>query len=160
MGASKKHFSKKPTTQQVPIVDFSVDFDVDGEATEHHFTARPAITYGDMVALKKYENDSQGAVLPFLDRIIRRSLRNDDGVPLKWTPVVKAGEFTTPGGEQKPVTDLDKYTAFTAGSSRRRWAELIESDDAVVDFETVMSLFEHLAEQASADRPTERSQRS
>lgn len=158
MGAAKKHFSKKSQTAPVPVVDFSVDFDVDGEATEHAFVARPAITYGDMVALKKYENDSQGAVLPFLDRIIRRSLRNDDGVPLKWRPEVKSGEFTTPDGEKKPLADLEKYTAFEAGSSRRRWAELIESDDAVVDFETVMSLFEYLAEAAS-DRPTERSQR-
>jgi hypothetical protein len=152
MGASKKRFSKKSGTPAT-VIDFSVDFDVDGDVVEHSFKARPAITYGDMVALKKYENDSQGAVLPHLDRIIRRSLLNDDGVPLKWVAEVKDGEFTAPDGEKKPFSEVEKFTAHDAGSSRRRWTALIESDDAVVDFEQIMALFEHMAEVAGT-RPT------
>jgi hypothetical protein len=151
--ASKKRFGRKADIEPIPVVDFSVTFDVDGEETEHYFKARPQITYGDMVALKKHEADDQGAVLPYLDRVIRRSLINNDGTPVKWRPIVKAGQFANPDGTDVPVADLPKYTAHEAGSSRRRWVELIDSDDAVVDFEQVMSVFEWLAEEA-ANRPT------
>jgi hypothetical protein len=154
-----KRFSKPSNALPPPTVDFTVDFDVDGQTVEHTFSARPAITYGDMVGLKKHERDDQGGVLPYLDRIIRRSLRNDDGVPLKWAPEIKDREFTNPAGEKVPFAELEKYTAHEAGSSRRRWAELIESDDAVIDFEQVMSVFEWLAE-VVGDRPTQRPQRS
>lgn len=159
MAAPKKRFSRKTDHEPAPTVEFSVDFDHDGEIREHHFTAHPKITYGDMVGLKTHQKDTQGGVLPYLDRIIRRSLDDTDGVPLKWEPDIAAGEFTTPDGNQAPLADLPKYQDFDAGSSRRRWAELIESDDAVVDFEQVMGVFEYLAE-AVADRPTSRPQRS
>lgn len=159
MPAASRKFGRKANPEPLPVVPFSVVFDHEGEEIEHHFTARPQITYGDMVGLKKHEQDEQGAVLPYLDRIIRRSLRNDDGTPLKWTPLVKAGHFTSPDGNETPVADLPKYTAHEAGSSRRRWSELIESEEDIVDFDQVMEVFEYLAEVAS-DRPTERPQRS
>jgi hypothetical protein len=72
---------------------------------------------------------------------------------------VAGGKFTAPDGSEALAADLPKYTAHEAGSSRRRWIELIESDDAVIDFEQIMQVFEWLAEEA-ADRPTERPQRS
>ena len=156
---SKKRFGRKKAAEKVPPVTFSVVFDVDGEEVEHSFTALPSLTYGDMVGLKRHEADENGKVLPVLDRIIRRAMLNKDGTPLNWTPVVKDGELTAPDGKLVPANDLPEYTKHEAGSSRKRWVELIESDEAVVDFEQVMSLFEYLCE-VSADRPTERQPRS
>jgi hypothetical protein len=158
MPATSKRFGRKKATEKVPPVKFSVVFEVDGEEVEHFFTALPTLTYGDMVGLKRHENDENGQVLPVLDRIIRRAMLNKDGTPTGWKPVVKDGELTAPDGKLVPANDLPKYTAHEAGSSRKRWIELIESDDAVVDFEQVMALFEFLCEASSA-RPTERPQR-
>jgi hypothetical protein len=159
MPATKKRFGKKKDSAPIPETSFSVDFSRDGKEEEHFFVARPQLAYGDMVGLKRHEQDEDGKVLPVLDRIIRRAMRNDDGTPVNWKPVVQDGEFTAPDGKLVPANDLPKYTAHEAGSSRKRWIELIESDDAVVEFEQVMALFEHLCA-VSSDRPTERPQRS
>jgi hypothetical protein len=156
MPATKKKFSRKKNSPAIAIVDFEVEFIRDEVPETHAFRARPDITYGDMVELKRHENDSNGKVLPVLDRIIRRSMLNTDGAKTGWAPAVKDGKFVAPDGKEHPVEDLPKFTSHEAGSSRRRWIELIESDSAYVDFETVMSLFEYLAEEAGR-RPTERS---
>jgi len=153
MTAKTKRFGRKSRTA-IPVVDFTVAFEIDGEEVDHLFSARPQITYGDMVGLKRHEKDTEGGVLPYLDRIIRRSLRNDDGVPANWAPVIRDGEFTNPDGTSCPVEDLPKYTAHEAGSSRRRWIALIESEDAVIEFDVVMSLFEWLAGEVGAGRPS------
>jgi hypothetical protein len=159
MPATKKRFGKKKDSAPIPETSFSVDFTRDGVDEEHFFNARPQLAYGDMVGLKRHEQDEDGKVLPVLDRIIRRAMRNDDGTPTSWKPAVQDGEFTAPDGKLVPATDLPTYTKHEAGSSRKRWIELIESDDAVVEFEQVMALFEHLCA-VSSDRPTERPQRS
>lgn len=154
-----KRFRAKRNSEERPDVPFSVDFDVDGAEVEYHFTARPAITYGDLVGLKRHESDGSGGVITYLDRIIRRALRDDDGTPLKWQPEINGGKFVAPDGTTRPVADLDKVTSLEAASSRRRWVRLIDSDDAVITFEQVMGIFEYLAEQM-ADRPTSRPPRS
>lgn len=157
--APKKRFTRKKDTQLPPPVPFSAVFTRDGEEVEHHFLARPAITYSDMVALKTHEADDKGAVLPYLDRMIRRCLLNTDGTKKGWQPEVKGGKFTAPDGTEAEAADVGKYISHEAGSSRRRWVELIGSDDHVIDFDQVMEIFEWLAEEAAA-RPTGRSQRS
>lgn len=161
MAASKKHFGTRKGKPAEPLteVEFEVEFERDGEFEEYTFRAKPQITYSDMVALKKHESDDQGAVLPYLDRMIRRALRNDDGTPIRWRAEPKGGKFTAPDGSEQPVADLAKFTAHEAGSSRRRWVELVESDDATIHIDDVMNIFEYFAEVA-ADRPTERPQRS
>jgi len=64
--------------------------------------------------------------------------------------------FVGPDGEPYPYELLDKFTAFEAGSSRRRWRQLLDNDDdLVIEAEVLSALFEHLAALA-ANRPTRR----
>jgi len=148
-------------TPDTPDVPFTAVFVRDDKEEDHDFLAQPDISYGDVVGFQKLQRvgADQGQIVVYLDRVIRRSLRNDDGVPVKWRPEIAAGEFTTPAGETAPVADLEKFTAFAAGSSRRRWMELVDSDDAVIGVQQVMGIFEYLTESIAA-RPTPRSSRS
>ena len=158
-GMAKRFRATRPEVDDRPDVKFSVDFLVDDQEVEYHFTAKPDITYGDIVGLKRHEKDPSGAAITYLDRIIRRALRDDDGVPAKWEPQIKGGKFTAPDGTEHPVSDLEKFTSLEAASSRRRWVKLIDSDDAVIHYEQVIDIFQFLAEQV-AERPTLRSPRS
>lgn len=154
-----KHFGPKRDVKPAPEVPFSVGFVRDGVEEIHEFTARPRVSYGDTVGLVKNQ-DGAGA-LPYLDRLIRRSLVDNDGTPAKWQPTVVDGELTAPDGTTVSAEDLPKYTAFEAGSSRRRWVQLMEHDDDVeVEFEQILGVFEHLMAEVSAGRPTSRSSRS
>ena len=156
-----KHFAPKRDVKPAPEVDFSIGFVRDGVEETHEFSARPRFSYADIVGVVKHQGgDNSAKLLPYLDRMIRRALRNDDGTPLKWRPEIEDGEFTTPDGDQAPAADIAKYTAFEAGSSRRRWVALMEDDDDVeVELEQITALFEYLTAE-TADRPTSRSSRS
>lgn len=62
--------------------------------------------------------------------------------------------FRGPDGELHTFDQVEKFTAFEAGSSRRRWTHLMEVDDDVeVDAQDLMELFEWLVGLA-AGRPT------
>jgi len=64
--------------------------------------------------------------------------------------------FTGPDGEPYAWDELDRFTKYEAGSSRRRWSELMDNeDDLVVDAEVISGVFEHLVGLAAA-RPTRR----
>ncbi len=148
-----KHFGPS-TAPAVPIddVSISVGFRRDGVEEVHEFTARPQLTYADTVGLIREQRRGGAQVLPYMDRVIRRSLRDDDGTPASWTPEIADGGFVDPAGVRRPIVELDKVQAD--GSSRRRWVHLMEDDDEVtVEFEQIMELFEYLAGEAG-QRPT------
>lgn len=153
-----KHFApKRENIVPPPLVEFSIDFVRDGVSEVHEFAARPRMSYGDTVGLIKNQDNDSGT-LPFLDRLIRRSLVNDDGVPAKWAPEFEDGEFTAPDGSKHPSAELAQFTTFEAGSSRRRWAYLLDKDDDVeVEIEQIVAVFEYLTSAASEARPTKRS---
>jgi hypothetical protein len=154
-----KHFGPKRAVEPAKIVPFSVGFVRDGVEEPHEFAARLRVSYADTVGLVKNQ-DGAGA-LPFLDRLIRRSLVDDDGTPTKWQPEVNDGKVVAPDGTEVDIADAQKYTAFEAGSSRRRWAHLMDSDEDVeVELEQIMEVFEHLTSEAANGRPTSRSSRS
>lgn len=151
-----KHFPSDRDAQPVVPVEFSVDFvrdQVDGPPVveTHEFTARPQMAFGDVLGLVANENDPKA--IAFLDRLIRRTLTNDDGTPEKWRAYVHDGHFTAPGGDNTPVDQLPRFETHGAGSSRRRWVELINSDEVAVGMKQIASIMEFLTEQA-ADRPT------
>lgn len=151
-----KHFPSERDAEPVAPVEFSVDFvreHAEGPPTveTHEFTARPQMAYGDVLGLVANENDPKA--IGFLDRLIRRALLNDDGVPERWKPYVHEGHFTAPGGDHTPEDQLPKFTTHVAGSSRRRWVELIGSDEVAVSMKQISSVMEFLTEEA-AGRPT------
>lgn len=65
-------------------------------------------------------------------------------------------QFLAPDGTVHPWRDAEKYDAFEAGSSRRRWVELMDGDnDLTVEAKTIMKLWQWLVSE-SAERPTVR----
>jgi hypothetical protein len=157
--SAKKHFAPQRKVDKAPIVEFSVGFVRDGVEEVHEFAARLRVSYADTVGLVK--NQGGEGALPYLDRMIRRSLVDDDGTPAKWRPEASDGKVVAPDGTEVDIADAQKYTAFEAGSSRRRWVQLMEHDDDVeVELEQIMQVFEYLASEAAEGRPTSRSSRS
>lgn len=152
-----KHFASKRDVKAAPTVDFSIEFVRDGVAENHEFSASPRTTYGDILGLIKNQDDESGLALRYLDRMIRRALIDTDGTPAKFRPNVEDGHFTDPTGNRTAATELPKVVTFEAGSSRRRWIQLMEKDDDVeVEIEQIAEVFEYLAQEAST-RPTTRS---
>jgi hypothetical protein len=54
-------------------------------------------------------------------------------------------------GNTYPVSELNTFTAFDAGSSRRRWVALMDDDDETLSVEVgqVLEVFEYITEQAA-----------
>lgn len=153
-----KHFPSKKDASPAPLVEFSLDAIretvVEGRteqtAERHEFAARPRMSYGDVLGMVKNEDNARA--LTFLDRMIRRALINDDGTPERWTPRMVDDHFTAPNGDHTPAGQLPRFEEFEAGSSRRRWAQLITSDDVTIDMDQVNGVMEYLTEEA-AGRP-------
>ncbi|MGH3921346.1 MAG: hypothetical protein ACRDTT_00425 [Pseudonocardiaceae bacterium] len=138
------------------------------DADEHHeFVARPRMGWQDVKGLYPLMGGSdrddglvQKALGP-IDRLIRRSLRNDDGTPEKWVPNVVHDEdrtwFTDPNGDHIEGDNVEEllpaYLAFDSGSSRRRWVHLMEHDDDVtIEPGQIMDLLSDLTEQSGKGR--------
>ncbi|MGH8571850.1 MAG: hypothetical protein ACREX8_04635 [Gammaproteobacteria bacterium] len=154
-----KHFAPTRDVAKAPAHEFTITFVRDGREETHEFVAKPRVQFGDMMGMVQFgENNSRA--LSAMDRLIRRSLVDDDGTPARWAPTVDdEGCFTAPDGDRRPESELGAVEAFDAGSSRRRWAHLMDDDDDVeIELEQVAELMQWLAEQ-SADRPTQRSSR-
>lgn len=149
-----KHFAPKRDAKPAPTVEFSIAFVRDGVEEIHEFAARPRPSAGDIIGVIEHQDNTNGRVVPYFARMIRRALRNDDGTPEKWRPVIHEGHFNDPAGNRTPVAELPKFLTFEAGSSRRRWVHLMEYDDDItVEIELLDEVFQYLMEEA-AGRPT------
>jgi len=144
---------------------FSFWFMRDDEPEEHVFQARVVTDIGGLLAaLKAAKTDNTGKAVQAAAMIISRMLDNKDGTPARWEPVLTSRpddatedwqpQFQGPDGNHHGVDQLEKFTRFEAGSSRRRWLYLIEEDDeVVVQGEDLMTVMEWLVKLA-AGRPT------
>lgn len=165
---TRKRTTAKPRSRPTPtaadedaeidegLVTHTVAFKRDGEVEEHTFSARPQFGYKQMADSAKARKDGGlGAVLLF-ERFIRPSLLNNDGTPAKWEPSPQGGEFVAPDGETRPMSELPELLEFESGSSRRRWAALMDDDDELqIDLDEITGFYEALVE-ATAGRPTQR----
>lgn len=148
----------------------------DGVEERHEFEARPHMGWQDMAGMmpliagpRRGQNEDLMAAraVQVIDRLVRRTLANDDGTPEKWRPNVYTDDgdgrqyFNDPQGNKTPVDLLPGVEAFDAGSSRRRWVHLMEDDDEVtIEMDQMVSLMEDLITAASHERPTQRSEPS
>jgi len=154
-----KRFKSKKKTNDGPIVPFVVEFTrVDGDKRveeEHQFTAQPQLDYKDAVGFIKGQDDQSGMILVRVDRMIRSALIDSDGTPIKWQPAPNdKGDIVGPDGAVIDSETAGKLVAFDAGSSKRRWAHLMDrDDDLIVDIEQMVEVIEYLIEQTSG-RPT------
>lgn len=140
--------------------------DEDAEPEVHEFTAMPRLDAGQLIRLLTgvdKADENPGDMLGALSESIRKVLDDKDGTPQRWTveqlPEVEGQprSFRGPDGVIYPMTDreaIDRFTAFEAGSSRRRWAHLLFEDEQVlVEMEDLVELAQDLI-QAGSDRPT------
>lgn len=160
-----KHFAPTGTAGPVAREPFSITVMRDEEPITYEFRARvmtdvtglaSVLTLGD-----KHAEKAIGGVM----RIIAKMLDNKDGVPANWKPEVLpepdgapedfVPQFRNPDGTLEDFTpeNTEKYTAFEAGSSKRRWLYLVEEDDeATIDEGQLMKLFGWLMSLAGKDR--------
>lgn len=143
-----------------PPTEFTVEFERDGEPEVHTFRARPRFTFKRMnEAAKAARDGGLDAVLRF-EKMIRPSLVNNDGTPARWMPVIEDGEFEDWNGDVHDAADLPALLEADAGSSKRRWAHLMDDDDDLeISVEEIVKVYELLVG-AATDRPTRRSKSS
>lgn len=153
---------EEPDRDEVAVI-FKRDTDGGSVRERHEFTVEPRWDWQNLRGLLHLldSRDSGGIspqMLMRLDRLIRRSLVNDDGTPEKWqAQVVNDGAdepwFTDPNGDHCPADMLPAYEAFEAGSSRRRWMHLIDGDEEVtIEAAQILALANYLMELAGKDR--------
>lgn len=64
--------------------------------------------------------------------------------------------YVGPDGKPYPYSEVEQFTTFDAGSSRRRWLHLVEEDDEVlVEQDVITGVFKHMVS-VGAKRPTQR----
>jgi hypothetical protein len=146
--------------------EFAIHREGADEPEVHEFTAMPRLDAGQLIRLLTgvdKADENPGDMLGALSESVRKVLDDKDGTPQRWTveqlPVVdgQPPSFRGPDGVIYPVSDrkaIDGFLAFSAGSSRRRWAHLLFDDDGVlVEIEDLVELAQDLI-QAGSDRPT------
>lgn len=138
-------------------VEFTVTVDRDGDDEDHTFSARPKFSYKRMREAATAQAKGGAAALLRFEKMIRPSLCDDDGTPVKWRPEINDGHFIDPNGVERPVVDLEAVLAPEAGSSRRRWAHLMDDDDEVeIELDEIVKAYEVLVG-AATERPTRKS---
>lgn len=144
---------------QRPRGEFALTVLRNGVEERHVFEYVAQAEYTDVLGIIR--NDGSPHVVPLVDRFIRRALVDDDGTPARWAPNIVRGHFTAPNGDHTPEERLAEFTVHGAGSSRRRWNQLMDGDDEVtVEQEQIMAIMRDLIEEASEKRPTEPSSAS
>jgi hypothetical protein len=152
--------SRQPAARE----SFTFPFMRDEELEEHTFRARVSLDLPTLIsAIGEADRHPERAVSGLL-RIVVKMLDNKDGVPAQWEPEPLPlpdplpeghdGEvrFRGPDGELYLLEEAAKFTAFEAGSSRRRWLHLIEEDDEIeVHRDDLMDLYKWLIGLAGKD---------
>lgn len=150
-----KQFGKKKAASAVKRVEFTLDYERDGQEVTERFLATPRPPGSKVAGFVQSTEKEPAKAIGALIGIIRNQLDDTDGTPRSWAPSVKDGIFVGPDGETYEEDLQDEFLKYEAGSSRRRFAYLMEKDDSVdIEATTLTEMFKWLVEQA-ADRPTQ-----
>jgi hypothetical protein len=164
---------------EIPF-DLNVEHELeDGsrELQKHNFIGKPDPSSGDFARFSLATQGQGAEIVEALMSILPRMIDNSDGVSATWeyrelenvapTGVQTAGgelgqvvedepekRFYGPDGQLYPASEREKFTAFEAGSSRRRLYHLLFVDpDARVQIQTVVEIMKDLFAEG-AGRPT------
>ena len=127
---------ERPKTEEFEMVTITED----GEPNVYQFQLIPVIPASDAVTLMEALEHEPHKSVGLISRLLSKVLDNHDGVRASWQPVpldeeglkglkLKEPSYLGPDGEPYPFSDevaLTKWTAREAGSSRRRWALLMD----------------------------------
>jgi hypothetical protein len=128
----------------------------------HEFTAVRKVD--TLLAARFIDGEDGAVIMRTVVQLIGKTLDNKDGVPIQWSPdqLPKPKDadddwepkFRAPDGNLYPMADAVKFTDFNAGSSRRRWAALVDDQEFTVAIETLAAIGRDLIGE-SAGRPTD-----
>jgi hypothetical protein len=152
--------------REIPEIPFTlnVEHELDDGSRElraHEFIGKPDPSSGDFARFTKATQGDGAEVVDALMSILPRMIDNSDGVSATWeyreldpAPGEDEHRFYGPDGQLHPISEREKYTAFEAGSSRRRLYHLLFVDpDARVQIQTVVEIMKDLMAEGSG-RPT------
>lgn len=150
--------------EKAPREPFTFPFLRDEEVEEHTFLARASLDLPTLLAAMAQTDAHPERSMASLLRLIPKMLDNRDGTPAQWRPEVlpspEAGhdadeelKFRAPDGTILPFDRAAEFTAFAAGSSRRRWLHLINEDDEIeTNVDDLMELYKFLISLAGKGR--------
>lgn len=138
----------------------------DEEETHEFVATRKADT---IMALRfmSISDDRVGELAQLAVLLIGKTLDNKDGVPVQWSPEALPRpddwddetrgkwepKFRGPDGELHPMDQAEKFTEFSAGSSRRRWEALLVDNQFQSELEVLVEITKDLVE-LSTGNPT------
>jgi hypothetical protein len=141
----------------------------DGQQNVYQFQLVPLVPAADAVALMDALENEPHKSAGLISRLITKVLDNHDGVSAKWQPTpldddelkalkLKDPSYLGPDGEPYPFGNqvvLDKWTSREAGSSRRRWALLMDpANEESIQLVDLIEIAEWVVS-LGTDRPTQ-----
>lgn len=161
---------ERPKAEQFDLTTFLDD----GGSRTHRFNLVPIIPAGHVTGLMDALDDESEKTFGLIARLLTRVLDNTDGVSASWTYTEfqdpAPGDvgydqdgpevfFVGPDNEVHSAEDAtarDKFQSFDAGSSRRRWAHLMDPEnlDEAVDLADMVDIAKWVVG-LSVDRPTQ-----
>jgi hypothetical protein len=133
---------------------------LDDEVEVHAFRAVRRVDTRLATRFVKFGDDDVAQLIDMTVKLISKTLDDKDGTSATWSPVrlpLRDGEparFRGPDGELYEMEHAEKFAAFEAGSSRRRFLALTGDQDRTIQIEALAELTKDLIA-ASAERPTD-----
>jgi len=129
----------------------------DGGTRVHLFSLVPLVPAGHVTALMDALDEAPEKSFGLMASLLARLLDNTDGVPSRWVFTLNSDNktFIGPDNEPHPIADRHKFEDPDAGSSRRRWLWLMntENQDEAVHLGDMVDIAKWVVSEA-VDRPT------
>jgi hypothetical protein len=165
---SGKRYGTPQSTRLPQPYEFELMASLDDEDEVHQFSAVRQVDRLLAARFTGFVPEEAHKEVDLLVKLISKVLDDKDGTPATWVPVQlppqspgHAGEFIDagppkfqgPDGELYEMEHAEKFAAFEAGSSRRRFLALCGDQERTVPGESLGQLVRDLI-QVSAGRPT------
>jgi hypothetical protein len=165
---SGKRYGKPHSTRLAEPFEFELMAALDDEDEVHEFTAVRQVDKLLGAQFTSFSDEEAHKSVNLLVKLIAKTLNDKDGTPATWAPVQlppkspgHAGEFIDaeppkfrgPDGELYEMEHADKFAAFEAGSSRRRFLALVGDQERTVQAEDLTAIVKDLIA-VSTGRPT------
>lgn len=162
--AGKRYGTPQSTRLPEPW-PFELVASLDDEDEVHEFTAVRQVDRLLGAQFTGYAPEEAHKQVNLLIKLIAKTLDDKDGTPTTWAPLqlplppatpgehVHVPKFRGPDGELYEMEHAEKFAAFEAGSSRRRFIALCGDQDRTVQAEDLGEVVRDLIA-VSAGRPT------
>jgi hypothetical protein len=162
---SGKRYGKPQSTRFDEPYPFELMATLDDEDEVHAFVAVRQVDKLLGARFTSFSDEEAHKSVDLLVKLISKTLDDKDGTPATWAPVQlplrspgNAGDyeppkFRGPDGDLYEMEHADKFAAFEAGSSRRRFLALVGDQERTVQAEDLTAIVKDLIA-VSTGRPT------